>query len=80
MTTPTLNELLRTTFTEVERSTELQVDDPAILELKNSLVRSVAELAVKREEAPQTAAGAVDLGDAPAVGDSLAPGDVRTEP
>lgn len=53
MATATLNELLRTTLTEVERSTKLHDDDPAIVELKNSLVRSVAELAVKREEVPQ---------------------------
>lgn len=56
MTTATLNELLRTTLTEVERSTDLDEDDPAILGLKNSLVRSVAELAVKREEVPQSGA------------------------
>lgn len=74
MMTATLNELLRTTLTEVERSTELHDDDPAILELKNSLVRSVAELAVKREEIPQTdSASRVDAGDASGEAQSVNP-------
>jgi len=50
----TLRDLLRTTLTDLERSTESRSDVRALSELKNSLVRSVAELDVKREEQPQT--------------------------
>lgn len=48
-----LKDLLRTTLTDVEKSAESRSDDRALSELKHSLVRSVAELDVKREEQPQ---------------------------
>jgi len=48
----TLKDLLRSTITEVERSTEPASDDHALAELKHSLVRSVAELDVQREQDP----------------------------
>ena len=50
----TLKDLLRTTLADVERSAESRSDVRALSELKHSLVRSVAELDVKREEQPQT--------------------------
>jgi hypothetical protein len=59
MTIVTLKGLLRTTLTEVERSTELGDNDPALVELKHSLVRSVAELEVKREQGSQIDADTV---------------------
>lgn len=62
MTNVTLKGLLRTTLTEVEKSAELEDNDPALVELKHSLVRSVAELEVKREQGPQ-----IDADTAPAV-------------
>jgi hypothetical protein len=45
-----LKDLLRITLNGVERSTQLSDDDPALMELKNSLVRSVAELDIRREQ------------------------------
>jgi hypothetical protein len=62
VTSITLKDILRSTLTKVERSTELNNDDPALLQLKQSLVRSVAELEVKREQEPQTDAPTADLG------------------
>ena len=50
----TLKELLVTTLNDVEKSTNLNDDDPALVELKHSLVRSVAELDLKREQRPQS--------------------------
>jgi hypothetical protein len=47
-----LRDLLRSTLARLEMSSELSQDDPAFLELKNSLVRTIAELALIREEQP----------------------------
>ena len=61
MVNATLKGLLRTTLTEVEKSSALDDNDPALLELKHSLVRSVAELDVKREQEPQIGADASEI-------------------
>ncbi len=52
MKTINLKDLLRATLTKVEKSTDLHDDGLALVELKHSLVRSVAELDVKRELKP----------------------------
>ena len=46
-----LVEILRVTLHELERAEELREEDPAIHELKNSLVRAVAELSIQRARA-----------------------------
>jgi hypothetical protein len=50
-----LTEVLRTTLEDVESSTALPQNGRALSELKHSIVRSVAELAVKRDEQPSDA-------------------------
>lgn len=50
-----LTEMLRSTLEDVESSTALPQDGHALSELKHSIVRSVAELAVQREEQPSAA-------------------------
>jgi hypothetical protein len=50
-----LTEMLRSTLEDVESSTTLPQNDHALSELKHSIVRSVAELAVKRDEQSSTA-------------------------
>ena len=48
----TLLDILRTTLTEVEQSTELPRTEPAFQELKVSLVRAMAELVILRSPEP----------------------------
>jgi hypothetical protein len=45
-----LRDLLRSTLAGLEMSSEMSRDDPAFLELKSSLVRTIAELTLIREE------------------------------
>ena len=45
---PTLVEVLRSTIVQVEQSADLRPDDPAIAELKSSIVRSVTELEIAK--------------------------------
>jgi hypothetical protein len=47
----TLLEILRATLAEVERSSEVRRDDAAFRELKDSLVRAMAELSLLRNPA-----------------------------
>jgi hypothetical protein len=55
MVNPLLTEMLRSTLEDVESSTASPQDGRALSELKHSIVRSVAELAVKRDEEPLVA-------------------------
>jgi hypothetical protein len=43
-----LVEVLRSTIVQVEQTADLRPDDPAIVELKNSIVRTVAELEIAK--------------------------------
>jgi hypothetical protein len=49
---PTLVEVLRSTIVRVEQSADLHPDDPAIVELKSSIVRSVTELEIAKLQKP----------------------------
>jgi hypothetical protein len=55
MVNPQLTEMLRSTLEDLEAAVALPQDDGAFSELKHSIVRSVAELAVKRDEEPSVA-------------------------
>jgi hypothetical protein len=55
MVNPLLTVVLRSTIEDVESSSALPQDDRALSELKHSILRSVAELAVKRDELPSAA-------------------------
>lgn len=46
--TPTMIEVLRTTLRSLEQSEELHPADPALLELKNSLIRAIGEIELKK--------------------------------
>lgn len=48
-------ELLRSTIVQVEQTEDLRPDDPAIVELKSSIVRSVAELEMAKLQKPTPA-------------------------
>jgi hypothetical protein len=48
---PTLLEALRKTLSAVEQALDLRADDPGLRELKNTLVRRIGELEVKRTDA-----------------------------
>ena len=50
MVNPVLTEMVRSTLEDLEAAMALPQDDPALSELTQSIVRSVAELAVKRDE------------------------------
>lgn len=52
MTSYTFRDLLRSTLAEVERSTDLPQDAPALVGLRDSLIRAIAELTVMRNEQP----------------------------
>jgi hypothetical protein len=41
--------LLRSTLERLERAEGLRHDDPALMEIKDSIVRSIAELEIKRD-------------------------------
>lgn len=43
-----LVEVLRSTIAQVEQNADLHPDDPAIVELKSSIVRTVAELEIAK--------------------------------
>jgi hypothetical protein len=43
-----LVEVLRSTIVQVEQNADLRPDDPAIVELKSSIVRTVAELEIAK--------------------------------
>jgi hypothetical protein len=43
-----LVEVLRSTIAQVEQTADLRPDDPAIVELKSSIVRTVAELEIAK--------------------------------
>ena len=55
MVNPVLTEMVRSTLEDLEAAMVLPQDDPALSELAQSIVRSVAELAVKRGEQPSVA-------------------------
>lgn len=50
VTSHSLKEVLRATLSEVQRCSELPQDEPALVELRSSLVRAIAELAVLRND------------------------------
>lgn len=54
----TLVEILSTTLQELEQSEELRGEDPAINELKRSLVRAVAEILILRSGSTVKPSGA----------------------
>lgn len=61
---PRLVEVVRSTIVQVEQTADLRPDDPAIVELKSSIVRSVSELEIaKLQRLPPTAQG-VSVSDA----------------
>lgn len=45
---PTLVTLLRSTLQHLEETEGIRPNDPAFLELKNSILRSIAELEIER--------------------------------
>jgi hypothetical protein len=47
---PSLVEALRHTLAELEKSEELDPADPALVELKNSILRTIGELELKKME------------------------------
>lgn len=60
-----LVEILRVTLHELEQAEDLRAEDPAIHELKNSLVRAVAELSIQRARANVEPCGPLGLLPAP---------------
>jgi hypothetical protein len=48
LTSPYLIDLLRATLAQIELSSEYSLDDPAIQELRNALLRSITELSLLR--------------------------------
>jgi hypothetical protein len=52
---PNLTELLRSTLRRLEQSERLSPDDPALREIKNAILRSIAELELARDQAPYAA-------------------------
>jgi hypothetical protein len=49
--TPTLIELLQSTLMRLEETEGLDPNDPRLIEIKNSILRSIAELELRRSEA-----------------------------
>ena len=47
---PNLAELLRSTLRRLEQMEDLRPNDPALKEIKSSILRSIAELEVSKEE------------------------------
>jgi len=47
---PSMIEALRHTLLEIEKSEELDPGDPALAELKNSILRTIGELELKKME------------------------------
>lgn len=48
---PTLIELLRSTLRRLEESQGVDPNDPTMIEFKNSILRSIAELELRRQDA-----------------------------
>lgn len=48
LTTPSLIEMLRTTLRRLEENEEIDPADPALLELKNSILRAIGEMELKK--------------------------------
>jgi hypothetical protein len=48
---PSLIDVLRSTFKQLEQTIELRPDDPALRELKRSILTAIAELEVRKSEA-----------------------------
>lgn len=44
----TLVDVLRSTLRHLEETEELRPDDPALLEIKNTIVRAIADLEISR--------------------------------
>jgi hypothetical protein len=49
--TPSLVDLLRSTLLRLEQCPEIDASDPRFLELKNTILRSIAELELRRLDA-----------------------------
>lgn len=47
--------LLRSTLNRLEKTEGLRHDDPALLEIKGSILRSIAELEIHRDSTPRAA-------------------------
>lgn len=47
---PTLVDVLRSTLRHLEETEELRPDDPALLEIKSSIVRAIADLEISRQQ------------------------------
>ena len=52
---PSLSELLRSTLKRLEQNEHLSPNDPALREIKNAILRSIAELELARDQAPYAA-------------------------
>lgn len=52
---PKLLDLLRSTLEHLENAEGLEHDDPALLEIKASILRSIAELELAKERKPRAA-------------------------
>jgi hypothetical protein len=48
---PMLIELLRSTLRRLEESQGVDPNDPTMIEIKNSILRSITELEVRRQDA-----------------------------
>jgi hypothetical protein len=48
---PSLIDVLRSTFEQLEQTIELRPDDPAVRELKRSVLAAIAELEVQKSDA-----------------------------
>lgn len=48
---PTLIDLLRSTLKRLEETPGVGPDDPKLVEVKNSILRSIAELEVRKQDA-----------------------------
>jgi hypothetical protein len=72
-----IKNVLQTTLQNLEQSAELRENDPSMLELKGTLIRTIAELEIARLQRGQTAeptqtaepAGIVTPSEAPKEGD-----------
>ena len=53
--TPDLTDLLRQTLDQLEKTQDLLRDDPALVELKRSLVTAIAELKIAKNGKSQAA-------------------------
>lgn len=51
---PSIIEMLRTTLNRLEENEELSPADPALIELKNSILRAIGEIELKKMERATT--------------------------